>query len=108
MTSSAAVRRGGRSDREQIGVDTEHRRVVVDLPSDGGAPDGTGIDEPLPAPGPQPVDAVALEIRPDGPLAPSTVGVRVAQEAGAPARQAFGRVEDRRHGDGHDVHAHRP
>jgi hypothetical protein len=32
---------------------------------------------------------------------------RVAQE-GATAWQALSRIGSRRHGDGHDVHAHRP
>ncbi|MGY1760846.1 hypothetical protein ACI79G_20310 [Geodermatophilus sp. SYSU D00779] len=106
MTSSAGVRRGERFDREQIAVDTEHRRVVVDLLADSGSPDVTGTDQPLPALGrtlrtvpgpasrgvrdlpdadlphiggsdgaPEPVGAVPLELRPDGPLAPLTVGV---------------------------------
>jgi hypothetical protein len=35
------------------------------------------------------------------------VVARVAQE-GATAWQALGRIRSCRHGDGHDVHAHRP
>ena len=158
MTSSAGVRRGERFDREQIVVDSEHRRVVVDLLADSGSPAVTGTDEPLPAPGltlltvsgpasrgvrdlpdadlphiggsdgaPEPVDAVSLELRPDGPLAPSTAVAgrvlrrtpgavldvqredgRVAQREAGTARQALGRIGSRRHGSGHDVHAHRP
>ncbi|WP_448619008.1 hypothetical protein [Geodermatophilus sp. URMC 65] len=52
MTSSAGVRRGERFDREQVVVDTGHRRVVVDLLADSGFPDVTGTDEPLPELGP--------------------------------------------------------
>jgi hypothetical protein len=36
------------------------------------------------------------------------VVARVAQEKGATAWRALGRIRSRRHGDGHDVHAHRP
>ncbi len=36
------------------------------------------------------------------------VVARVAQEEDATAWQALGRIRSRRHGDGHDVHAHRP
>ena len=36
------------------------------------------------------------------------VVARVAQEEGATAWQALSRIRSRRHGDGHDVHAHRP
>jgi hypothetical protein len=158
MTSSARVRQGERFDREQIVVDTEHRRVVVDLLADSGSPAVTGTDEPPPAPGltrltvpgpasqgvldlpdadlphiggrdgaPEPVDAVSLELRPEGPLAPCTLVAgrvlrrtpgavldvqredgRGAQREGETARQALGRIDSRRHGSGHDVHAHRP
>ncbi|SDL89262.1 hypothetical protein SAMN05660642_01158 [Geodermatophilus siccatus] len=84
----------------------------ADLPRTGGS-DGA----------PEPVDAVPLELRPDGPLAPSTVAGRVlrrtpvdarredgrvARQEGATARQALGRIGSRRHGNGHDVSAPRP
>ncbi len=169
MTSSAGVRRGERFDREQVVVDTGHRRVVVDLLADSGFPDVTGTDEPLPELGPTlltvpgwasrgvpdlpDVDRLGAEPGDDAPdrafltgdvdvldvrreegrvvLGPtrrvafphgsarwhgtsSAVAdvsgpiARVAREEGATARQALSRTRSRRHGDGQDVHAHRP
>ncbi len=157
MTSSAGVRRGERFDREQVVVEEHRRVVVDLLADNGSPDvTGTDQPLPalgltlLTVPGPasrgvgdlpdadpphiggsdgapEPVDAVSLELRPDGPIAPSTVGAgrvlrrtpgavldaqredgRGAQRRGGTTRQALGRNGSHRHGNGHDVHAHRP